>query len=223
MITKISYFLLATVLFACNSKNFSQSNELNQSIVKLNWEQKSQDEIHIFGNFWSDERIKIIDRNGITHLEIGDKKLQLKDRINNFNLSDIYLVDYPGFKKKLAIEYYLLGSSGQMASIIFTSFFSIEEGKPELVFSYTSSLGGVDLLNYDKETLSVSIYKLFINDSKKEEFYCKTDFEIVENKFYPGEFSSCLQGNALLNLEPKEDCNCVPLSTPDVRSISTKK
>ncbi len=207
-ITK-SIWIFFFCLVSCNMVDAKDSI----AKTKLEYDVISENRISI--EYSDSKTLEIITNSGISHLNYKGSKVKLPQEITSFNLSSIFKSHLNGIGNVVILEYYILGASGLSANITFTSLIKISENNIVHKMDFSSFSINEETLFLENDILHLDIYKLFRNDSLKEEYYCKTKFR-YNNTFEPvNDSQSCFQFDNGVFLE-KSNCDCEILKTPQV-------
>jgi len=161
--------------------------------------------------------IKLInDSTNTTNLILPDKnRVKLDFYIIPPYLTGAYLLNLNEFGKVLALESYLVGTSGLSANIINVSLIFLD--KNFKVLSYNSFNGGINLLFINNNKFLLNIYDYNGIDDNGNEKYCLNIFELTDDSFKRTDsLTKCYIYEDNNQLKIYDRCNCSTLYKPIV-------
>lgn len=163
--------------------------------------------------------IKLVnDSTNVTYLILHDKnKVKLDFYIIPPYLTGAYLLNLDEFGKVLALESYLVGTSGLSANIINVSLIFLNNHYNNKVLSYNSFCGGIKLLFKDGNKFLLKIYDYNGIDNDSNITYCLNIFELTKDCFKRTDsLPKCYIYTEDKQLKFYDRCNCSTLYKPYV-------
>lgn len=211
---KASIVLIFLLILSCNS-----NSEQNKSIKLEKVEYSSNKDVINIHIVDGKDEVSLFNDNNTSTIKYKNSKVELKEFINDLNLYNIYKSEINNYGNLLILEYGMIGASGHSANIVFTSLFRLKENSIEEIISYNSFMKGPELIYLKEGSLFLDIYKYEVDSEKKQDFYCKTTFEIKRNdKLSKLKGSQCysFSDNGQFIKNNTHNCNCKTIDVPKV-------